>query len=92
VLPSGDACTPADQIFVIAASRSTPPLVFSSTPAASIPVTNVLVLISTPMRTSFAAARRASRSSKLDRMRGAASSRMMRAVAVSIRLKFERRL
>ena len=35
------------------------------------PVTSVPVLISTPIRSSFAAARRASRSSKLGRIRGA---------------------
>ena len=92
MLPRGDACTPADQTFVIAASRSTPPLVLSSTPSASMPVTRVPVLISTPIRSSCSAARRARRSSKLDRIRGAPSSKTMRAAAVSIRLKFERRL
>ena len=80
-LPSGDACTPADQIFVIPASRSTPLLVSSSRPAASIPVTRVPVLISTPIRSSFAAARCERRSSKLGRILGEASSRTMRAVA-----------
>jgi hypothetical protein len=56
------------------------------------PVTSVEVLISTPIWSSFWAARCARRSSKLCRIRGAASSKTMRAAALSIRLKFERRL